>query len=229
MRSHIKYTILILQPSPINSHQSITFVATSQRKIHQLMDTLLLQATSTEPNLLLEAVKVLASPAATVVVAVLTYSFAVKKLRYESQEQVEKDKYNRYLEASRQTWMLMAYMTDKENEKTIFTYIRDRKTKEDTHYFTVANGKQYLKEYANLVHNNGHGLFLTQQTFALLAEYRHFVFGILLSEKENSPEKIVVNNLEGIKRMRQINEELSAELRNNLNLRKPENILGFNK
>ena len=163
-----------------------------------------------------EWVRALAQPLAIVVAAILAYWFAVRKLRKETREGLQKAKYDKMLEANQKAWSLLAFITDKENANSLYTFTRQGK--KDTFFIHKRNAERFLEVYAELLFAQGSGLFLSQDVIALFAECRGIVYGFLLKEKNNVQDTVKVENEEMITTIHRIYEELIAEIRQSVEI-----------
>ncbi len=166
-------------------------------------------------NQVLEWADAISQPIAVVLVAFISAFLAnfltVRRLRKETKVGLQKSKYDKMLQANQKAWSLLAFLTDKENIKSVYTLTRQNG--KDTFYIQKNNAELFIKEYAEHIFSEGYGLFLSQQTIALLAEARGIVYGFLLKEKSNSENSIKVDNEEFIKSIRRIYEKLILEIR----------------
>ena len=166
----------------------------------------------------IEFVKVIAPPIATLlsafIVVYYTYKFALKKLKQETYEAIQKGKYEQMIKANQRAWSLLRFTTDKENPNSVYSFEQNDHAK--SFYFRKHNAELYLNEYANILLNEGYGLFLSKKVVALLAEFRGILFGFLLKEHNNDSDKILISNQEMISRMKAIHQELCMEIRSSI-------------
>lgn len=166
-------------------------------------------------NQVLEWAYAISQPIAIVLVAFisafLANFLAVRRLRKETKESLQKSKYEKILQANQKAWSLLGYITDKENVKSVYTMTQ--KNGKDTYFIQKNNAELFIKDYAEFIFAEGYGLFLSQQTIALLAKARGIIYGFLLKEKDNKENCIKVDNEDLIKSIRRIYNGLISEIR----------------
>lgn len=161
-----------------------------------------------------------------VVLAYLTYKYAIKKMKRESVENIERKKYESILLSYQQIYQLLAYTTDTENPKSILIWDKNAEEKAGIRYFIrKENLNEFLKELPIYYYDKGCGLFLSKEVSALLFEYRSILYGFSLATKANEKSIIEVENIEMVKRMIEIHQELVNQIRNNINLQRRDLIL----
>ncbi len=165
---------------------------------------------------LLSWLKALAQPLAIITAAYLTFRYAILKLKKETAENIQKAKYEKILEAHQRAWSLLAYITDKENKHSV--YHMERSGGIDSFFLQTHNAKAFIAQYATIVWEEGHGLYLAHEVVALLAEYRGQLYGILLSEKNNTATSIPIASTDLINRLRNIHQQLIIEIRKAIQL-----------
>lgn len=148
------------------------------------------------------------------------HELALKQVENETPLLIQREKYNRMLNSLQACWGLLAYLTDTENEKAIlrFTLNPDRSK---AYFLSSPNAKAFMKALPEFFYDSGLGLYLPKPIRELLFEYRSILFGILLSEKDNPIEQILLNNETMIKRMIEIHKELVGLLREELDVTLP--------
>lgn len=153
--------------------------------------------------------------------AYFAYLFAVKKLRRETPLLIEREKYNRTLNALQQCWTLLAYMSEVENDKSILIYQQPKGSKERTYYLRRQQADSFMKLLPDLFYTQGHGLYLPREVRPLLYQYRAQLYGILLREKNDTQQSIKLDNAEMIKSMLDTHQQLVVILRKHAGLNDP--------
>ena len=153
-----------------------------------------------------------------VTAAYLTYRYAIKKLHKESFESIECAKYEAILKAHQSIYKLLRFITDTENDDCILVWEQPKGGGENVYYFRQANIRKFIKELTEEIYNKGNGIFLSKEVMSLIFEYRSLVYGLLLTEKDNPKDKIIIKNLKLAKRMIEIHQNLSIKIREAINL-----------
>jgi hypothetical protein len=153
-----------------------------------------------------------------VIAAYLTYRYAIKKLHKESFESIECAKYEAILKAHQSIYKLLRFITDTENDDCILVWEQPKGGGENVYYFRQANIRKFIKELTEEIYNKGNGIFLSKEVMSLIFEYRTRVYGLLLTEKDNPKDKIIIKNLKLAKRMIEIHQNLSIKIREAINL-----------
>lgn len=153
-----------------------------------------------------------------VIAAYLTYRYAIKKLHKESFESIECAKYEAILKAHQSIYKLLRFITDTENDDCILVWEQPKGGGENVYYFRQANIRKFIKELTEEIYNKGNGIFLSEEVMSLIFEYRSLVYGLLLTEKDNPKDKIIIKNLKLAKRMIEIHQNLSIKIREAINL-----------
>jgi hypothetical protein len=163
---------------------------------------------------------VLATPLITAISAILavvfTNYFAIRRLRKEMISSLEKEKYNRTLNACQNGWKLLRFTTDIENPDAILIWKRDKTTKTDQFYFRKDRAELFIKQLSLFFYEEGHGVFLPGSVRPLLFEYRSIIYGLILSEKNNTADEILINNEKMVERMKTVHQNLIKTLRNHV-------------
>ena len=120
--------------------------------------------------------------------AYLTYRFAIKKLRKESIENIERAKYEAILKAHQSIYKLLRFTTDTENDDCILVWEQPKGGGEKVYYFRQANICKFFKELTKEIYNKGNGIFLSKKVMQLIFEYRSIVYGLLLTAKDKPDE-----------------------------------------
>ena len=160
----------------------------------------------------------LISSATIIIAAYLTYRYAIKKLHKESFESIECAKYEAILKAHQSIYKLLRFITDTENDDCILVWEQPKGGGENIYYFRQANIRKFIKELTEEIYNKGNGIFLSKEVMSLIFEYRSLVYGLLLTEKDNPKDKIIIKNLKLAKRMIEIHQNLSIKIREAINL-----------
>ncbi|WP_449023095.1 type VI-B CRISPR accessory protein Csx28 [Prevotella pallens] len=154
-----------------------------------------------------------------VIAACLTYRYAIKKLRKESFENIERAKYEAILKAHQSIYKLLRFITDTENDDCILVWEQPKGGGEKTYYFRQANIRKFIKELTEEIYNKGNGIFLSKKVMPLIFEYRSLVYGLLLTAKDKTDETIEIDNEKLTKRMIEIHQILSIQIRKDINLK----------
>jgi len=150
--------------------------------------------------------------------AYLTYRYAIKKLRKESFENIERAKYEAILNAHQSIYKLLRFTTDTENDNCILVWEQPKGGGEKVYYFRQANIRQFFKELTEEIYNKGNGIYLSKKVMPLIFEYRSIVYGLLLIASKPD-EKIEIKNQKLAKRMIEIHQSLSIQIREDINLK----------
>ncbi|ATV39014.1 hypothetical protein CUB95_10300 [Prevotella intermedia] len=154
-----------------------------------------------------------------VIAAYLTYRYAIKKLREESFENIERAKYEAILKAHQSIYKLLRFITDTENDDCILVWEQPKGGGEKTYYFKQANIRKFIKELTEEIYNKGNGIYLSKEVMSLIFKYRTLVHKLLLAKKNNPDEKIMIDKRELAKRMIEIHQSLSIQIRKDINLK----------
>ncbi len=157
----------------------------------------------------------------------LGYHFGFRKwLREkETEQRLARDqmRYQSRLEAYRAAWALLAYMSEKENDRTIFvTRLADENQPDQgtACYLRTAQAEAFLKRLPEMFYTEGHGILLDTDTRNRLFEFRGIVYKILDSARQGKeqalPDRIRVQNEDTVKKARKLHETLLVHLRRQL-------------
>jgi len=149
---------------------------------------------------------VLATPLAALLVAWLTYQYALKKMRHETRAQLQRLKYERKLAALEACWKLLLHTTEVENGRNILTWQKAEGT--TTWYVNKAQAQGFVEALANYFYGSGLGIYLPTDIKAALFEYRNLLYGFLLAEKQNTAAIIEVNNPDMAARLQALHQQL---------------------
>lgn len=169
--------------------------------------------------ILKEMIPALINSAAIIVVVYLTYFYAIKKLREESFENIERAKYEAILKAHQSIYKLLRFITDTENDDCILVWEQPKGGGDKVYYFRQANIRKFIKELTEEIYNKGNGIFLSKKVMPLIFEYRSLVYGLLLTAKDKPDETIEIKNEKLAKRMIEIHQSLSIQIRKDINLK----------
>ncbi|WP_276737690.1 type VI-B CRISPR accessory protein Csx28 [Prevotella pallens] len=148
-----------------------------------------------------------------------TYLNAIKKLHKESIENIERAKYEAILKAHQSIYKLLRFTTDTENDDCILLWEQSKGSKEKVYYFKQANICKFIKELTEEIYNKGNGIYLSKEVILLVFKYRTLVHKLLLAEKNNPDEKIMISKREIAKSMIEIHQSLSIQIRKDINLK----------
>ena len=168
--------------------------------------------------ILKELITLLSSLVPIVIAAYFTYLYAIKKLRKESFENIERAKYEAILKAHQSIYKLLRFITDTENDDCILVWEQPKGGGEKTYYFRQANIRKFIKDLTEEIYNKGTGIYLSKEVMSLIFKYRTLVHKLLLAKKNNPDEKIMIDKRELAKRMIEIHQNLSIKIREAINL-----------
>jgi hypothetical protein len=129
--------------------------------------------------------------------------------RYESLGYLNRKRLDGLLKA----FSLLAYITEVENPKAVMQW--EKNGSQTVCYLRPDQAREYIVALAELFYADGYGLLLGRNIKELFYEYRGHLYGVLLKTKDehSDDERIKLENKELIKRMKEIYDELNAELR----------------
>lgn len=132
--------------------------------------------------------------------------------RYESLGYLNQKKLDGLLKA----WSLLAYITEVENPKAVMLW--GKNASGTTYYIRPEQAREYVAALGKLFYEDGYGLLLGRSVKELLYEYRGHLYGVLLKAKDErgSDDRIKLENEELVNRLKEIYNELNAELREEL-------------
>jgi hypothetical protein len=116
--------------------------------------------------------------------------------------------------ACKAVWSLLAYITEKENSRTVFVKRADRKW-----YLRVAQAKNYILEVEEVFFSQGHGLFMPKDIRDGMYNFRTLLYRLMDSEKykkgtsELVESEILVENEGVITEKTTLFENLNKKLR----------------
>ncbi len=114
------------------------------------------------------------------------------------------------------TWSLLQYITEVENPKAVMLW--EKTGGETVYYLRPKQAREYIVALGETFYENGYGLLLGRGIKELLYEYRGHLYGVLLKSqsRQDGNDRIVLENDELVKRMKEIYNELNTELRKEL-------------
>ena len=187
-----------------------------------------MDCTSILQDMIIALITSLFSSATIIFAGYRTYRNAIKKLREESIENIKRAHYEAILKAHQSIYKLLRFTTDTENDDCILVWEQPKDGGEKTYYFRQANIRQFFKELTEEIYNKGNGIYLSKEVMSLIFKYRTLVHKLLLAEKNNPDEKIMIHNREVVKEMIEINQSLSIQIRKDIDLQQ-RNLYNHNK
>jgi hypothetical protein len=160
---------------------------------------------------LLPNIWTLATPVAAVVVAWLTYRYAVKKMHKETIVQLQRLKYERKLQALEGCWKLLLHTTEVENGQHILTWQRTGGV--TTWYLNKAQADHFIKALAMYFYGSGLGIYLPATIKEPLFTYRNVLYGFLLREQQNTATEVQVQNEQLVDQLKSLHALLIQELK----------------
>jgi hypothetical protein len=132
--------------------------------------------------------------------------------RYESLGYLNQKKLDGLLKA----WSLLAYITEVENPKAVMLW--EKNASGTTYYICPEQAREYKDALSEMFYEGGYGLLLGQEIKKLLYEYRNQLYGVMLKSEGGriSGDRVKLENDELVKRLKEIYNELNAELRKEL-------------
>lgn len=160
----------------------------------------------------LELLKVLIGPLTTLAVAYFFgYRMAYRNWLRQKSKEIE---YTGKLAAYRAAWSLLAFMSEKENPRTVFV---KRGTSDNPQYLLRRKqADDFLAELPKVFFEQGHGILMSKEAKEGLFHFRSLVFRILDAERLSSESQgdIVIKNEHIAREVANIREALTLELRN---------------
>jgi hypothetical protein len=127
-------------------------------------------------------------------VAYFTFKYNVAKLKKEIVESIEKIKYEAILKAHIRCFSLLAYLTETENELSIFTWVKDKNTGVINYFVDGNNHKLFIKQLRIIFYDEGNGIYLSKEVLDSLFKCRSILYGLSLSTKDKTETKTSVKN-----------------------------------
>ncbi len=120
------------------------------------------------------------------------------------------------LESLMKTWSLLAYLTEVENPKSVLRW--EKQGDKTLYYVRPVQARAYMEELNRIFYECGCGLLLGPKVKELCYEYRGHLYGVLLRHRktEAGDEKILLENPELVKRLKEIYDKLNRELKSEL-------------
>jgi hypothetical protein len=135
-------------------------------------------------DLCLEWSKVFIPLIGNLLIFALGYLLLRKKLFTETKSSLEKLKYEKSLKSHEKVWDLLAYLSENNIEKSIFT-VKGKEVQ-----MSRENAEAYIKESSEVMYKEGTGLYISKEVIQLMFTYQGFLKGIL---KHSIPEdKIII-------------------------------------
>ncbi|BEV04074.1 type VI-B CRISPR accessory protein Csx28 [Chryseobacterium gambrini] len=107
-----------------------------------------------------------------------------KRLKTENVSSLEKLKYEKVLKSHEKVWDLLAYLSENNIGKSIFT-VKGKEVQ-----MNRENAEAYIKESSEIMYNEGVGLYISKEVIQLMFTYQGFLKGIL---KHSIPgDKIII-------------------------------------
>ena len=124
-------------------------------------------------NLCLEWAKVFVPVIGNLLIFALGFFLLRKKLFTENVSSLEKLKYEKVLKSHEKVWDLLAYLSEKNVDKSIFT-VKGKEVQ-----MNRENAEAYIKKSSETMYNEGAGLYISKEVIQLLYTYQGFLKGIL--------------------------------------------------
>jgi hypothetical protein len=172
------------------------------------MFEILAEAQSQAVNWLLESAKLIL-PAFIVGVIVWHHQKRYQAV-YESKSYLNQKR----LDALMKAWSLLAYITEKDNPKAVLQADTNSAGTREI-YIRREQAREYMIGLSEMFYESGYGLFLESNIKKLFYEYRGLLYGVLLKEKGKhaADEPIKIEQEQMVVRIKEIYDELNAELR----------------
>lgn len=146
----------------------------------------------------------------------LTYRFHLSRLKRETQEAVEKARYEAILRAHERCFSLLAYLTETENSQSIIVWQKEKGTEDKTYFFNKQNGLLFFEELRKVYYEQGHGLYFSKEISSPLFECRSILYGLNLRITNTDREQI--KNEQMAKRIYELCEVIRKEIKSNIGL-----------
>jgi len=158
---------------------------------------------------------------ASLLVPFLAAFWAIRKLKHDLRKEVQGVKYTNILRAQQEFWYFFAYTTNTENAKSTMRWEKN-KDNSKTYFLQKKNAQDYITALAQTFYGEGHGLFLPKAIRPLFFEYRSILYGVLLKTKNDAGEEVKLEDMNMVKRLSELHQEMTVALRDSLNLREPD-------
>lgn len=153
-------------------------------------------------------------PALTLTLAVLGYWWGFRIWRKQKTEELRiaanQQREISRIDACKAVWALLAYLSEKENTKTVFV------TRRNTWYMRHEQATDYIKKVEEVFFTQGHGIFMPKDIRDDIYEFRARVYRILESDNYNSSVPsglIAIVNQDVIDNIIDLREHLRVRLR----------------
>ena len=177
-----------------------------------------MNCTSLLQEVIIALITSLISSATIIFAGYRTYLYAIKQLHAESSEKINRMHHEAIVKAHQSIYKLLRFITDTENDNCILVWEQPKGGGEKTYYFRQANIRKFIKELTEEIYNKGYSIFLSKSVMSLIFEYRSLVYGLLLTAKDKPDETIEIKNEKLAKRMIEIHQSLSIQIRRTVNL-----------
>ncbi|MBS1626009.1 MAG: hypothetical protein JST83_18460 [Bacteroidetes bacterium] len=145
------------------------------------------------------------------VLAMIGFLLYSRQLRLSTKENLLKSKYEKTIMALESCWKLLSYTTQTENPCSIIFF--EKTDGLILYYLHVENAKKFFAELNEVNYRSGLGLFLSSEIKELLFEYRSIVYGVLLRERNNKENKIVIQNEEMRSKLLTLHNQLLSQIK----------------
>lgn len=124
---------------------------------------------------------------------------------------LEQKRYESKIDACKNVWALLAYMSEKENHKTIFV---DRN--EGKYFLRKAQGEEYINKLPEVFFEKGSGIFMPREIIDDLYTFRSKIYKLLDTARgESNSEMIEIQKAAEIKKnIHEIRTRLNRNLKN---------------
>lgn len=162
-----------------------------------------------ETNSFLDWAKIIVPVLGNMLIFIAGFFLLKKKLFTENIASLQKTKYEKVLDAHEKVWNLLAYLSEKHPEKSIFT-VKGKEVQ-----MNRDNAESYIKECTYIMYTNGTGLYISKEVINKIFTYRGFLEGII---KHSVPEEkiISIKREDTLKDARKHYEELNAEIKKSI-------------
>lgn len=100
---------------------------------------------------------------------------------------LEQQRYERKLDACQGVWPLLAYMSNKENDKTIYVKRSDNKW-----YLRKKQGQEFLQQLPEVFYAQAHGVFIPSEAKKALFYFRIMVYSILQKSADTDADLVLL-------------------------------------
>ncbi len=152
------------------------------------------------------------------IVAYVTFRLNVAKLKKEIIESIEKLKYEAILKANVRCFSLLAYLSETENELSVFTWVQDKQTKEKEYFVNVKNYELFMQQLRIIFYDEGNGIYLSKEVLTDLFKCRSILYGFTLSTKDGTELKVKVKKVEMSKEIFNLCTQINESIRKAIEL-----------